>query len=279
MSIPWSSLYCPSSNAEMIALSLQESLTALGYELYNPFSMMPGKAYRQLVKFFVAPAVDAWVRVIGEPDGRQLAGVSQTIPVLFVTLDAAEAQIQVYANGERAAEESALIPYLREGRTADELRQILVGDSGLTSPGTFRESRPQEPSSDLPFSALPKDVQAMADGVNPAQAQKLFSRLSGDVLKKFSGDNAQVEAARALVSGGTVPDWNSPGGQQIRALMACLTVPENWREPDFLAVRDAYPLYERRQRNPKARLYPGDEATMAQVPNALEYVPVYGGLN
>ncbi len=59
--------------------------------------------------------------------------------------------------------------------------------------------------------------------------------------------------------------------------MACLNIPTNWREPDFGALRDAYQLHLRQQRKPGARLYPGDEAVMAQVANALDYVPVYGG--
>ncbi|MBL8157537.1 MAG: hypothetical protein JNM70_25480, partial [Anaerolineae bacterium] len=42
-------------------------------------------------------------------------------------------------------------------------------------------------------------------------------------------------------------------------------------------LRDAYQLHSRRQRNPNARAYPGDEAVMAAVPDALMYTPVYGG--
>ena len=48
-------------------------------------------------------------------------------------------------------------------------------------------------------------------------------------------------------------------------------------EPDFDSLRDAYPLHERRRRSPNARIYPGDEAIMAKVSDALLYTPVYGG--
>ena len=60
--------------------------------------------------------------------------------------------------------------------------------------------------------------------------------------------------------------------------MACLDVSNNWHEPDFVALRDAYQLHLRRQRNPKAMLYPGDTQAMGAVPNALEYTPIYGGI-
>jgi hypothetical protein len=104
----------------------------------------------------------------------------------------------------------------------------------------------------------------------------MFNRLTGTLMKKVGGDS---DRARALIAGEGTPDWNSNGGQRIQALLNSLTLPTGWREPDFVALRDAYALHERRRRNPNARLYPGDEATMAKVPDALKYLPVYGGRN
>jgi hypothetical protein len=46
-----------------------------------------------------------------------------------------------------------------------------------------------------------------------------------------------------------------------------------------VALRDSYQLHARRQRKPDARLYPGDEEAMTRVPDALDYIPVYGGKN
>ena len=34
--------------------------------------------------------------------------------------------------------------------------------------------------------------------------------------------------------------------------MGCLTVPNDWREPDFTTLRDAHQLHLRRQRRPNA---------------------------
>jgi hypothetical protein len=59
--------------------------------------------------------------------------------------------------------------------------------------------------------------------------------------------------------------------------MNCLTIPLGWISPDFVALRDAYQLHERRRRNPNAMLYPGDAEAMAAVPNALDYAVVYAG--
>jgi hypothetical protein len=273
MTTPWSSLYCPSDDPEAVTRALRESLSGLGYELYNPFGLMPGKAYRQSVKLFAAPAAGGWVRVVGTLDERQFAQVSQSSLCLYITLDASAARIAAHVDGQPADAASALSPYLRPGRSIDELRKALAGEI-VVQPVAGSDEQVEG----LPLAALPDDVKALAGRVNPAQAQKLFSRLSADVLKKVSGDSRQVEDARALLGGDAALDWNSPAGQQLRAFMACLTVPDKWREPDFMALRDAYPLYERLRRNPNARLYPGDDVLMAAVPDALDYSPVYGGI-
>ena len=123
---------------------------------------------------------------------------------------------------------------------------------------------------------LPDDVQSLAGKVDKGAAEKMFNRLTGTLMKKVGGDS---DAARKLIAGEGTPDWDSSGGQRIQALMNSLNLPTNWRDPDFVALRDAYPLHERRRRNPNARLYPGDEATMAKVPDVLTYLPVYGGRN
>jgi hypothetical protein len=111
----------------------------------------------------------------------------------------------------------------------------------------------------------------------------MIDRLSQNLLNKVgqrTGTDAQsMSAAAQEMISPTPPDWNSPGGQRIRAVMQCLTVPDNWRDPDFVALRDAYQLRVRRQRKPDARLYPGDEEAMNRVPDALDYIPIYGGKN
>jgi hypothetical protein len=58
--------------------------------------------------------------------------------------------------------------------------------------------------------------------------------------------------------------------------MDCLRIPD-WRDPDFVTLRDAYALHKRRERSPNATLYPGDAEALAAVPDALTYTPVYAG--
>lgn len=266
MSVSWNSLFCPFEDAEAIIRALQDSLTASGYELYNPFTAFPGKSYSQTIRLFVAPASAGWTRVLGASEEAQLRAVSALAPCLYLQLDGADAAIIVYKDGQPAALDE-LAPYTRAG--ANLTQAMNNPDSiSIVSSGAAK-------GDGLPFDSLPADIQAMASGVDKGAAEKMFNRLSGQLMKKVGGD----DSAKSLLSNEGAPDWNSVGGKQIRALMAALTVPDNWREPDFTALRDAYPLHERRRSNPNARLYPGDDAIMNAVPDALAYTPVYGGKN
>lgn len=259
MTISWDSLYLPSANQDAIVSQLHTCLNDLGYQAFDPFGIIPGKAYKHAVRLFVAPPVDGWVRIIGTPDPRMLATLTASIPGLYIALDDDRAIIQAYARSNLRDTAAVLKPYLREGFTLDHLRHALAADD-LPAGDT-----------DSIFDHLPQDIQALGGQVNPQQAQKMFERLSGNLMRKVGGDG---DAARDLMRGA---DWNSPGGRRLQALMRCLTIPANWREPDFVTLRDAYQLHARRRRKPDARLYPGDEDIMARVPDALDYVPVYGG--
>lgn len=264
MAIPWHSLYlfCADNvDTDHLANALRDSLTSLHYTLYDPFGLIPGKAYSQAVRLFLAPLSNSCARVIGAPDLAQLPLLSRVGVCLFAALEGSNALLVTYANGQEADPAAALAPYVRPGHSAEELQRTLNFTGAVVS-------KPA-PDDALPLDALPKDVQAMAGKVNLKQAQKLFSQLSGELL---TGN--QRDAARQMMR---PTDWNGAGGQRIRSVMACLNVPETWRDPDFTTLRDAYQLHARRQRNPHASLYPGDEETMASVPNALDYVPVYGG--
>lgn len=263
MTTSWDSLYLPSVEAEAILKTIQESLIALGYELYDPFGLIPGKSYPHTTRLFIAPHGEGWIRIFGFLDPQILPALSNTSLCLRLNLEDNEAVIETYANGAQVELLSALQPYVRPGR---DLERNLNGPIIL----------PAEQTTDSIFDSLPDDVQSLAGRVDRKQAAKMFDRLSGNLMKKVAGNESEKmsSAARDLVS---APDWNSPGGQRIRALMSCLTVPANWREPDFTTVRDAYQLHARRRRNPNAMLYPGDAEAMEKVPDALNYTPVYAG--
>lgn len=266
----WDSLYLASNDAHIVAETLRESLTALGYELYNPFGLLPGKSYPQNVRLFVAPARAGWVRVIGLPDSRQLAQISRLGLCLLASLDGANTTIKVFNDGAEVEPERALVPYLRADRSADDLVKA------LRTP-TLSPLPPQGKAQNIPVDMLPEDIQSLTGGIDMKHAQAMFERLSGNLLGKVAGKD-QADAARALLGGGDQPQWNSGGGLLIRSLMACLTIPEQWHEPDFETLRDAYALHERKRRNPNAHQYPGDAEAMNAVPDALDYLPVYAGL-
>lgn len=271
MSTTWNCLYLRSDDAKDVVPQLQDSLTSLGYTLYNPFGLIPGKAYLRSLRLFVAPAVAGWVKVIGVPDTAQLPALSHRTTLIYAALDSADADIWVYVNGQPVPIENTLALYLRPNLTTSHLQHALHTTANIIPM--------DKPESGLPFNALPDTIKALAGQVDTSQAQKMFTRLSGDLLKKVTKDAGQAEAARALITGGNAPDWNGLGGSRIRAIMNCLTLPDAWREPDFDSLRDAYALHERRRRNPNARTYPGDDAVMAKVPDALAYTAVYGGAN
>ncbi len=267
MASSFHSLYLPSADRQSLIDTLQASLSALGYTPFDPFALIPGKSYAQAVRLFVAPEAAGWLRVIGEPDENLLPSLSQQTLCLSIRLNGTDASIAVYDNGTLLDEESAVVthlsPYLHPASTIDDLRNTLAHDGA--APRLYNDAA-------LPIDALSGDLQSLAGQVDMKQANSMFARLSGQLMKKAGGD--KQEAADLLKSGA---DWDSAGGKRIRSLMACLNVPDDWRTPDFVSLRDAYQLHIRSQRLPNARLYPGDAETMAQIPNALEYTPVYAG--
>lgn len=261
----WHSLYLPGATQAAVAASLRESALTLGYSPFDPFGLIPGRSYPHAVRLFIGPASAGWLRVVGQPDARQLPELSQLAPVLSLALDGGSAEIALWRDGTRQPAE-AFAPWLRDGFSADDIRRILdASDEG-----------PRRADS-LPFDALPDDVRQMAGKVDPKQARSMFARLTQTTLGKAGGDDEAAKNAQALLAAGQPPDWTSGGGARISRLMGCLTVPNDWREPDFTTLRDAYQLHLRRQRRPNADLYPGDAEAMAAVPNALDYVPVYAG--
>jgi len=255
----------PLLDRQSIVAKLRAALLALGYELFDPFSGAFGKAYTQSARLFVAPVTKGWLRILGLSDESLLAPLSQGGFGLWLALVGAQEQIAVVQDGIKATEPStALAPFLRSGQTIASLREALTKPFPAESKAT----------AGVPLTALPEDIQALAKGVD----QKRVNQMLGRFLKQMDKSSAEdQQAARALLAESQL-DWNSSGGQRIRAVADCLNLPENWREPDLVTARDAYQLQMRRQRFPKALLLPGDAAALAAVPNALEYTPVYGGI-
>jgi hypothetical protein len=262
MTTSWDSLYLPSVETEAILKTLRETLVKLGYELYDPFGLIPGKSYPHTTRLFIASPEEGWTRIFGSFDVRLLPALSGVCVCLRLSLDDSQAFIETYNTGVTVEPQDVLRPYVRPGYDLER---------ALNGPLLLRNE--EAPSI---FDSLPDDVQSLASRVDKGHAQKMFDRLSGNLMKRVAGNESEKisSAARDLMS---APDWNSPGGQRIRMVMECLTIPLNWREPDFATLRDAYQLHTRRRRNPNAMLYPGDAETMEKVPDALNYMPVYAG--
>lgn len=267
----WCSLFLPCgaddpAAAATSAAALQSAAAALGYQPYDPFGLLPGKAYAQAVRLFVQPARGGWIRVIGEPDPALLPALSQQTPVLWAELDGAAARLEAYAAGSPVALEAAFPDQADCLRRAQQL-------GGATPPAASS----REALGAIALDALPGDVQTLAQKVDLKQANALFARLSGNLAAKSggAGGSGSDAAAGDLLR---QPDWNSAGGAQIAAVLACLGLTD-WQAPDFVTLRDAYALHVRRRRSPKAALYPGDAEALAAVPDALAYTPVYMGKN
>jgi hypothetical protein len=253
----WCSLYLPSADSATITAALRESLVALGYQSFDPFGLIPGKAYPHAVRLFVAPASGEWSRIVGTPDPALLPSLSLYAPVLLMELDGNTARLEAYVEGEASTVEMAFAPYVRH-HDCIRLSMLQTATSGSATLGG------------VSLDALPDDVQALAQGrgVDLGQANAMFKRMSGTLAQKGVGGDPS-ELLRQ-------PDWNSAGGKRIAALADCFEIP-NWQAPDFVTLRDAYALHKRRQRSPNATLYPGDAEALAAVPDALAYTPTYFG--
>ncbi len=285
----WCSLYLPYADLDldapdMIAERLRAGITAMGYTLYDPFTLVPGKSYPKAVKMMVCDGGDGWISVTAAPEPESMMatiGLAQTVlaydpfPVcLALALDEDTngdtiALIEAYDEGEKTDAVTTLLPFARSGVSADDLYAVLTRNM---SESHTTPARSDAASDDL-FAALPDDIQKLAGGVNKEQAQRLAARLTQNLFGKLGG---APPGTGDLLRGGASA-WDSAAGQRINALMARLAIPADWHTPDYTMLRDAYALYRRRERNPAMRLLPGDQAIIDTIPTIADYQPVYGG--
>lgn len=261
----WQSLYLWSEQSQRIVESIQHYLDTQAYIPYNPFGRFPGMAYPITLKTFVSPVQNSCIRVLFE--GNELdalaAHLSQITDCFAIALDGRMAFLHFFRAGELIDLETGLLDYTKPN-IGSHLETVLKAEEHnlpILQQGKI---------GDVPIDALPDDMQEMAKQLDMKQANKLFQKIS----KKFIKAVGQYDA-RTLMQ--TQSDWDSQGGQTIRAIMACLNIPENWREPDFTTLRTAYALQSRQQYDSNMPLLSGDESILIAVPNALDYHPVYGG--
>ena len=251
MAAVWQSLYLWCDDRPRIQTTLETTLQSAGYTLYNPFGLIPGDAYQQTVKLFIAPTQQGCTRLIGQNISQIPSTLSQIGVCLSVILSESSGEMIAYVDGEQRDLTATLTPLV------DDPAKLQAALSGQQGGATTRDA--------VPLDVLPEDVQEMAQNLNIRQINKMFNKLMKRVNKQVSGD---ADAAQALLH--SAPDWQSATGQRIQALLNCLNL--NY-EPDFSTLRDAYQLHIRQHR----KLYPGEAEMMAAVPDALDYIPVYGG--
>lgn len=270
MNTSWHSLYLPGSDPAAVADALRAAVEALGYQSYDPFPGGSGLTFgwKQQVRHFVAPAADGVIRVLGEPVPDVLPDLAsaQDSPVLYAWLTEADAGLAVWTAAGRDDSAAGLAGWRRDDVSAEDLARALAGQ---TPAAPLQASGPQ-----VLAVPLPDDVGSLAESVDAAQAEKMMDRLARQVFGKVGGGQAQ-QAGAALLGGAAI--WNSAEGRRLRAVMACLTVPASWREPALAEVRDAYQVARGRRYKPDGLRLPGDDHSLARVPDALQYLPVYAG--
>lgn len=277
MSQTWHSLFIPGAEASTVAEALRALLARRGCAPYDPFPGGTGTPpeLTALVRLFVAPAQDGWVRVLGDLDATLLpdlaAALKSALLAGWLEEDGGGFAL-VSPDGVRHEDADAFAPYLRPGATPSDLRRAFAG-----------EVRVAPLESDAASAGLPPDLHDVAreQGVSPQQAGKLFERLSEGLFGKLadqSGESGAEQArARAVIMGGGRDPWNSLHGQRVRAIAETLALPANWRLPAWEDVRDAYHAHRMRERYPRMMALPGDRESLAAVPGIAAYLPVFMG--
>ncbi len=280
MSDTWHSLYLPLADAAPVAEALRSLLEAEGFRAYDPFpgGMGTPPRLREMVRVFVAPPQDGWVRVLGEVPIEMIPALGERlgVPVIHGWLSSEDGGFALVRDGTRHTDPEALADYLAPGKSPDLLRRAFAGE--LPVPVLDSD---QPPVVALGMDALPPDLQARVQqkNVNPEKAAKMFEKMSGGLLRKAGGgaDSDEQAQARAMMMGQQQNIWNSLAGQHVRAAADVLKLPANWRTPTHDTVRDAYQVHRLRERSPRMTLMPGDKEAMRAVPDALAYIPVYCG--
>jgi len=252
----WHSLYLSSNTLQAITDTINSYFTRHGYQPYNPFTAFPGMSYPQTIKLFAVQLSPTWVRIIVDGD-CDLERIDPLITTLSETWDCLSLQLTgniSHIHGYKLGNLSPLPIWTRPHliNEASDIEAILDVDSFNLPPLS------QGQIGDIPLDGLPDNLQTMVQQVNPKDANQLFRKLSNQVLKAISKQDA-----RTLIN--TQPNWDSQGGQAIRTLMQYLSIPEAWRLPDFATLRTAYTVRTHT---------PDGDGTMA---NILDYQPLYAG--
>lgn len=278
MSDPWYSLFLALDDSAPVIDALRATLEARGYAPYDPFPGGTGTPLKltATVRHFVAPARDSWVQVLGQPDADALLDFHQQVaaPVIVGWLTEDEGGFALLAEGERHEDPVTFTDFLRADYTPDTLRAAFAGEIAVDAVDSDTP-----PVAVIGAESLPPELAEFAaqQGVDAGKANKMFERVGGKLLGRFSG-GVDRDAAHAMFQGQASGDiWNSTHGQRVRAAASVLRLPATWRTPTWQQVRDAYQIMRLRQRSPRMTLMPGDQEALDAVRDVADYMPVYMG--
>ncbi len=264
----------PNSNPSDLQTHLKNSLQALGYTFYDPFAGGTGTpvGLQQRVRGFMGSLEGGWSRLIFAPNEVWPDEVARDILAGMSVIKAVYTSAEQFEVGTIADGMVGLMAFLRPGLSEADLQQSAIMTAILPTAQTTATT----------LTDLPPELQkyAQEQGVDAGQVDKLMQKMSKGVFKKMGNEQDAQKQAKSAIAG--VPkqpevEWNSPAGQALQRVMACLTVPEKWTHPDWKTLTGAYQAARQLQRDPKALMLPGDKQAMAALPNSLEFIPLYMG--
>lgn len=256
----WHSLYLPFDDSRTLASTLQAALTENGFELYDPFGLMPvTRVYSDAVKGFVSPAKAGWTRVIlsGDtpPHAALIAAASGLAPTLAVSLLDSGSAFTAWHQGAEGNLADLFAPYADRAALEQALN------------AKYETSKAKD---DSLVDVIPEELRDVMGIGSVKKAEGMLSRMAGRAL------SMNERAAAVTLLRDVVIDWASEGGQRIRAVMALLPL-ERWAVPDYVLLRDAYREHNKQRRSANARISPEGQKAMQAVPDALEYTPLFAG--
>jgi hypothetical protein len=263
----WHSVFVQATESSSPAEALRLSLAEHGYQAYDPFpgGMGTPPKFRTFARVFVGPATDGWVRLIGDlgPDrAAVIEAVAAKMPVLEAVLSGDQPALNAYG--------APLDSFAKAGHNTANIQAAL--HTTATGRGKKNEAANTMPAELADY--------ARSQGLNPNQLGGVFNRMSQNIfgqLGRQSGENADSLKAQAGAMLASV-DWESDPARRLSNALELTSLPNNWRLPDFVAVRDAYQSARMLARNAKASLLPYEKSALQAVPNVMEhYTPLFMG--
>jgi hypothetical protein len=256
MTILWQRLYHPITSPDPVIAALQQWFAEEKYTAYDPFPGGMGVPIRQKdrIKLFVSPSQNGWVQVIAEPAMSIPQGALVELPKPFINIEILQG-----ASPQITVEGGELSQFLSD----EQLRATF--DKTLTHLATA--SSEEKASGDI------TDELAKAHGI---KSNFLMRQMTKQYLKKISkeaGEDAKTieeQAKQALAQSGDV-DWGREDVQALREAVAQLTLPEDWRLPEWKHLQIAYGL----TRPTRGVTVAGDKQAQHAVPNASAYTPLF----